>query len=155
MSSPKQTPARNVNESKKDVDRRKFVQTIMASVPAISLTCALPALGAASGGGKEPEAKREDWICAIDRMFNIGDDLAVYLMLNCATNQFFTFIGTADMPLGDCGDPTAGGCHQIGAWNSYRRTDDEFQWVLSPELSDKDVARLDYVRMALKAGVQS
>jgi len=154
MSQTRLDSARNTEQSQRDVNRRKFVQTIMASVPAISLSCAIPALGANSGGARKTEARRGEWVCAIDELFSIGDT-SIYLVLNCATHEFHTFVGTAGMPLGACSNPKAGGCHEIDIWNSYERTDDEFQWVLSPDLSKEALAKLEYIRSALMANSQS
>ncbi|MGI9516535.1 MAG: hypothetical protein ACR2NP_05805 [Pirellulaceae bacterium] len=152
---PPQTP-RNDRHDQKEVNRRKFVQTIMASVPAASLACAIPAMAGNSGDGDTPADNGESsaqWVCAIQILFQLGDDLAMYLMLNCTTNEFSNFVGTADMELGKCDTPEAGGCHQLSAYNKYPRTDDEFGWVLSPELDDNAIERVKYVSTAMKANV--
>ena len=86
-------------------------------------------------------------------MYSIGDDLTLYLMLNCSTNQLFNFVGTSNMPLGTCDNPEAGGCHEMGAFNSYRRTNDEFGWVLSPQLDDEAIKRVEFICTAMKANV--
>ncbi len=138
----------------KEVNRRKFVQTIMASIPAASLACAIPAM-AGDSGDTPSDVRRPsgEWICAIQVLFQFGDDLSLYLMLNCSTNEFYNFVGTANMPLGKCDNPEAGGCHLMSTFNTYPRTDDELGWVLSPDLDDAAVKRVEYVCTAMRASV--
>jgi hypothetical protein len=139
----KTTPtATNSNKrTRSAVDRRKFVQTVLASVPAASLACAMPSVahGAAS------TRNTADWICLVNWLFTYGG-VHFYLALNCRTSDTYVYAGGPDLPLGNCGNPAATNCAKVEVWMGYKQTDDDLRIVMGPELNKQQMEKVELFR---------
>ena len=125
--------------SSREIDRRKFVQKILASMPAVGLACAVPAL--AAGETRKPV----DWVCRIGVIFE-SPSFWIYIYINCHEEAIFFEIGQPGMPCkGDCSKPSPPDCFDYDAFQNREHTQDEFKIFYSPQLSKK--GREDFERL--------
>lgn len=127
------------------INRRKFTQTVLASLPAASLACALPATG--SGQALRPGADQE-FVCVIQVLIEMPD-FAVYLAMNCATQETWTYADIPGIRLGNCSNPVSSRCMTREFFDGLARTDDVLKIVLSPDLSRAQLEKIDLFRSAL------
>ncbi len=114
----------------RDIDRRDFVQKMMATVPALGMACALPSFVSGGEKGKNPQ-----WVCRVDVVL-MAKDYWIYLYRNCVTNDTYLEAGPPELTdFGDCSAPTEGGCFELEWIETLENTNDELNVYFSPKLS--------------------
>ena len=134
---------RKTDQSRKDsvssqheINRRKFVHKILASMPAVGLVCAVPMLADAG-------EKTVDWVCRIDVTLKTST-FWVYTYVNCQTQSIYVEIGEPNLSAnGDCGSPAEPDCETLANFLRREKSDDDFNVFYSPKLSE--TGRKDFV----------
>lgn len=121
------------NKGHTGFDRRKFMQALLATVPAASLACcAFPrqAAGAAAPG---------EWVCLVSYLGE-SQGYHYYVAMNCNSNEQFVYgSDQSDLPLGSCTNPSQPECIKKEVWYGYRRTNDDLGIVMAPHLNQNQV----------------
>ena len=114
----------------------------MASLPAVGLACAVPAI--AAGG----EGKADEWICRTHELFSV-DGFSLYVWTDCQNQEIFMRVEPSGQAFGDCGDPSEPDCEKLVQFKASEQSQDALKVFYSPELTLQQKQKFDSIKEVL------
>ena len=137
--------------SKTEINRRNFVQKVLAGLPALGLTCAIPGLVLASDSSGKTEEPR--WICRVKELFGAPFLWSAYVFVDCVTEQVFLEIDEPGLQCAKCDNPSQPGCAPIGEFLAHEVVSEGLTFSYSPNLSQEARQSFEGTRALLEYNI--